>query len=272
MSRAPLITSTNADRRIDTRPGEYFFIQVEEILPAWHSVLRVTSPGALPLPGPATVTAAVGDLKPRLRGWLHAYAAAVSFATGAVLVGVSAAVRGGPAGATTAVYSATVTLLFGTSALYHRVNWRARGLAVMSRLDHSMIFVFIAGTYTPIAALTLRGTARPTVLAVVWAGAMAGVVVQAIWPRAPRWLSVPCYVALGWVAVFVFPDLLHNAGVTAFVLIATGGLIYTLGAVVYAIKRPNPWPSTLGFHEVFHLCTLVAALCHYVAIWFAVFS
>jgi hemolysin III len=225
----------------------------------------------MPLPGAAALADVVAEIKPRLRGWLHAYAAAISIASGVTLVALAAALRGGQAGATTAVYSVTVTLLFGTSALYHRRNWGARGRAVMSRLDHSMIFVFIAGTYTPIAALTLRGAARPTVLAVVWAGAMLGVALRMLWPSAPRWLTVPCYVALGWVAVFVFPQLLHNGGVTAFVLIATGGLIYTLGAVVYGIKRPNPWPQTLGFHEVFHLCTLVAALCHYVAIWFAVF-
>jgi hemolysin III len=220
----------------------------------------------------AAIAAAVADLKPRLRGWLHAYAAAVSIASGAALIAVAAALRGGPAGASTSIYAATVTLLFGTSALYHRLNWGPRGHAVMKRLDHSMIFVFIAGTYTPIAVLTLPRTAAIAVLAVVWSGALFGVALQSAWPTAPRWLSVPCYVALGWVAAFVFPDLLHSGGVAPFVLIAAGGVIYTLGAVVYGLKRPDPWPGTFGFHEVFHLCTLVAALCHYVAIWLAVFS
>jgi hemolysin III len=227
-------------------------------------------------PTPATpaaaIAAAVADLKPRLRGWLHAYAAAVSLASGAALIAVAATLRGGPAGASTGIYAATVTLLFGTSALYHRLNWGPRGQAVMKRLDHSMIFVFIAGTYTPIAVLTLPRTAAIAVLAVVWVGALFGVALQSAWPSAPRWLSVPCYVALGWVAAFVFPDLLHSGGVAPFVLIAAGGVIYTLGAVVYGLKRPDPWPGTFGFHEVFHLCTLVAALCHYVAIWLAVFS
>ena len=227
-------------------------------------------------PTPATpaaaIAAAVADLKPRLRGWLHAYAAAVSLASGAALIAVAATLRGGPAGASTGIYAATVTLLFGTSALYHRLNWGPRGQAVMKRLDHSMIFVFIAGTYTPIAVLTLPRTAAIAVLAVVWVGALFGVALQSAWPTAPRWLSVPCYVALGWVAAFVFPDLLHSGGVAPFVLIAAGGVIYTLGAVVYGLKRPDPWPGTFGFHEVFHLCTLVAALCHYVAIWLAVFS
>jgi hemolysin III len=219
-----------------------------------------------------TIAPALVDLKPRLRGWLHAYAAAISLATGATLIAVAAALRGAPAGVTTAIYGATVTLLFGTSALYHRRDWTPAAHRVMKRLDHSMIFVFIAGTYTPIAALTLTGKTALAVLLVVWAGALAGVGLQVGWAGAPRWLSAPCYVALGWVAVFVLPDLLHNAGVAAFVLILAGGVFYTVGAVVYAMKRPDPWPGTFGFHEVFHLCTLVAATCHYVAVWFAVFS
>jgi hemolysin III len=218
------------------------------------------------------VATAVAELKPRLRGWLHAYAAAISIASGAALVAVAAVLRGGPAGATTGIYAATVTLLFGTSALYHRINWSPGAHRVMKRLDHSMIFVFIAGTYTPIAALTLPRNAAIAVLIAVWTGAVFGVGLQTAWPTAPRWLSAPCYIALGWVAAFVFPDLLHNAGVAAFVLIAVGGVVYTIGGVVYALKRPNPSPGVFGFHEVFHLCTLVAASCHYVAIWLAVFS
>jgi hemolysin III len=225
-----------------------------------------------PATAAAAIAAAAADLKPRLRGRLHAYAAAVSLASGAALIAAAATLRGGPAGESTGIYAATVTLLFGTSALYHRLNWGPRGHAVMKRIDHSMIFVFIAGTYTPIAVLTLPRTAAIAVLTVVWVGALFGVALQSAWPSAPRWLSVPCYVALGWVAAFVFPDLLHNGGVAPFVLIAAGGVIYTLGAVVYGLKRPDPWPGTFGFHEVFHLCTLVAALCHYVAIWLAVFS
>jgi hemolysin III len=219
----------------------------------------------------AALATVVAELKPRLRGWLHAYAAAVSIASGAVLVGMAAALRGGPAGATTSVYAATVTLLFGTSALYHRIDWGPRGHALMKRLDHSMIFVFIAGTYTPIAALTLPRSSAVLVLVAVWTGAVFGVVLQSAWPSAPRWLSVPCYIALGWVAVFVLPQLLRNAGVAALVLIAVGGIVYTIGGIVYGLKRPNPLPGVFGFHEVFHLCTLVAAVCHYVAIWLAVF-
>jgi hemolysin III len=140
----------------------------------------------------------------------------------------------------------------------------------MKRLDHSMIFVFIAGTYTPVAALTLPRGPAVTVLAVVWTGALAGVGLKTAWPTAPRWLGVPCYVALGWVAVFVFPQLLHHAGIAALVLLAAGGIAYTVGALCYALKRPDPWPGAFGFHEVFHLCTLLGAICHYVAIWLAV--
>ena len=131
-------------------------------------------------------------------------------------------------------------MLFGTSALYHRINWGPRAHGVLKRLDHSMIFIFIAGTYTPIAVLTLSKSSAIAVLAIVWTGAVFGVVLKSTWPSAPRWLAVPCYVGLGWVAVFVLPQLLHNAGVAAFVLIAAGGLFYTLGAVVYGLKRPEP--------------------------------
>jgi hemolysin III len=230
----------------------------------------VTTPASAALQPAAALASTVAELKPRLRGWLHAYAAAVSIATGATLIAVAAALRGGPAGSTTAIYAATVTLLFGTSALYHRINWSPSAHRVMKRLDHSMIFVFIAGTYTPIAALTLPRGAAIAVLVAVWTGALFGVALQTAWPGAPRWLSTPCYVALGWVAAFVVPDLLHNAGVAAFVLIMAGGVVYTIGGIVYATKRPDPSPGVFGFHEVFHLCTLVAALCHYVAIWFAV--
>ncbi len=220
----------------------------------------------------AVIASAVADLKPRLRGWFHAYAAAISIISGAALIAVAAAVRGGTAGLVTAIYCATVTLLFGTSALYHRRRWSPRAHRIMKRLDHSMIFVFIAGTYTPIAVLTLSGTAMVAVLVAVWSGAAIGVGLQQFWPGHPRWLSAPCYIALGWVAIFVLPDLLHNGGVAAFVLILAGGVVYTLGAVVYATRRPDPVPEVFGFHEVFHLCTLVAALCHYVAIWLVLFA
>ena len=135
-----------------------------------------------------------------------------------------------------------------------------------------MIFVFIAGSYTPFAALLLPKTSAIAVLIVVWTGALCGVIVKTSWPDAPRALSVPLYIALGWVAVFMLPQILHNYGVATLVLVGSGGVIYTVGALAYAFKKPNPYPGTFGFHEVFHLSTLLAAICHYVAIWLAVFA
>ena len=233
----------------------------------------MTVPG-LAEPGSVASRAAdvIEEIKPRLRGWLHTNAAIVSLASGATLVAVSSALRGFEAGLATAIYSFTVTALFGSSALYHRYPWSPRAHQFMKRLDHSMIFVFIAGTYTPIAVLALHGTISIVVLAVVWSGALAGVFLQSGWPDAPRWLSVPCYIALGWVAVFIGPQLYDAAGLPALVLIAAGGVVYTIGGVVYGLKRPNPAPAVFGFHEVFHLCTLLAAACHYIAIWLIVFD
>ena len=215
--------------------------------------------------------AAVAE-RPRLRGWLHVWAFAVSVTAGIVLVSVAGATRGAEAALATSIYAVTVCLLFGTSATYHRVRWsRASRHALLARLDHSMIFVFIAGTYTPFALLAMPERTGRIVLAVVWFGALGGVLLKTSWITAPRWLSVPLYLGLGWVAVFVLPSLLRHGGVAAFVLIIAGGLLYTFGGIVYGLQRPDPWPRTFGYHEVFHLCTVVAATCHMVAVWFAVY-
>jgi hemolysin III len=210
-------------------------------------------------------------LKPRLRGWLHAYAAVISVMTGATLVSVASLVRGASVGWATLLYSVTVTALFTTSASYHRIHWGPRGRSVMKRLDHSMIFVFIAGTYTALAVVAMPRDEAETVLLIVWAGAIGGVALKVIWPGSPSWIGVPCYIALGWVAVFVFPQLLEHGGVAALALLVVGGVLYTVGGVVYAIHWPDPAPQTFGYHEVFHLCTILAAACHYLAIWFALF-
>jgi len=217
-------------------------------------------------------TSNAGLVKPRLRGWLHLWSFAVSIAASATLISLAASLVGAGAALATAVYSTTILGLFGISALYHRRTWNSsRSRAVMRRLDHSMIFLFIAGSYTPVAVLAMDRPTAEWVLAVVWTGALAGVALKTLWPYAPAWVGVPIYVALGWVAVFVLPDLLHNAGVAALVLLLVGGALYTAGGVMYALRRPDPWPSTFGFHEFFHAATVLAAICHHVAIWLALF-
>jgi hemolysin III len=207
-----------------------------------------------------------------MRGWLHLYAFGVSIVGGIVLVSLAAARPGSAAFWSTLVYAVTVSGLFGVSALYHRKLWGPRGYAVMKRMDHSMIFLFIAGTYTPLCVLLLPPRTAEVLMAIVWGGALGGVALKMLWPRAPKWLAVPLYLALGWVSVFVLPDILTYGGVTALVLIAVGGLAYTVGAVVYAVKWPNPWPATFAHHEIFHACTLVAATCHQIAVYFALYS
>ena len=210
--------------------------------------------------------------KPRMRGWLHTYAFGVAILCGIVLSSVAAGRPGWAPLVGCAIYSVTVCGLFGTSALYHRRVWSRRWYAVMRRLDHSMIFVFIAGTYTPFSILLLPEQTATTLLTVVWGGALAGVAIKMFWPMAPRLLSAPLYIALGWVAVAVLPDILRTGGVAAFVLLAIGGLAYSVGALCYALRRPNPWPAVFGHHEIFHACTLVAAACHHVAIYLALFA
>ena len=211
------------------------------------------------------------DTRPRMRGWLHLFAFFGAIVAGAVLIPL-ASVEGPRAGFSTALYCLTIWGLFGVSALYHRRRWSPRGWKIMKRLDHSMIFLFIAGTYTPFALLAVDQPTGFWVLAGVWAGALAGVILKMSWPTAPRWVGVPLYIGLGWVAVFILTDILHIAGVTSMVLLAVGGLLYTLGGVAYGIRKPNPWPGTFGYHEVFHAMTIVAATCHHIAVYFAMYS
>ena len=210
----------------------------------------------------------VDAVKPKLRGWLHAAMVPLTVAAGIVLIALA---PNTPARIAAAVFSVTAWLLFGTSAVYHRGNWSPRVAGVLKRLDHSNIFLIIAGSYTPFALL-LPGDQARTMLTIVWTGAIAGVLFRVLWVHAPRWLYTPIYVALGWVAVFYLGPLLQHGGPTIVALIATGGLLYTVGALVYGIKRPNPSPRWFGFHEIFHSLTVAAFTAHYVAASMSVYS
>jgi len=214
-----------------------------------------------------TSAAPVPFAKPRLRGVSHQWACLVSIALGVALVLVAPP---GRATVAAAIYGGSVTLLFGTSALYHRVTWAsAAARRWMRRLDHSAIFVLIAGSYTPFGLLVLHGPLATAILLVVWSGAAAGVVLKLLWVDAPNWVSALVYVLLGWVAVAGFPQLVSGMGVLATALMLAGGVIYTAGAVVYALHRPDPVPTVFGYHEVFHVLVIVAAALQYavVAFW-----
>lgn len=224
-----------------------------------------------PNPVELAADAAIAFLRPRMRGWLHAYAAVLSVISGTVLVACAATLRGLPAAASTGLYAITVTLLFGVSASYHRFTWKPRAHRLMRRLDHSMIFIFIAGTYTALLVNTLPRDQATWVLSIVWVGATAGVLLKVAWPHSPAWIGVPCYIGLGWVAVLVFPELIEHGGVAAFVLLLAGGIAYTIGGIIYGVKRPNPSPANFGYHEIFHLATIIGAVCHYIAIWLVLF-
>ncbi|TSE01992.1 hemolysin III family protein [Skermania sp. ID1734] len=212
-------------------------------------------------------------VKPRMRGWIHLYAFGVSVITGICLVALSASLVSAKAGFATAVYSLTVCGVFGVSATYHRIHWHdEQSRRWMKRADHSMIFLFIAGSYTPFALLGLPQQTGTTLLSVVWAGALAGVALKMLWPTAPRWVGVPLYLLLGWAIVPVAGTLTHAVGVAPVVLLVVGGVLYSGGAILYATRWPNPWPGTFGHHEFFHAATVVAALCHYIAVWLVVFG
>jgi hemolysin III len=201
--------------------------------------------------------------RPRFRGVSHQYAFFASLITGAVLVLVAPTRKASTAAA---IYAASVSGMFGASALYHRISWRPATRRWMRRLDHSMIFVLIAGSYTPFALLVLHGTLANVVFAVVWGGALAGVVLKLAWVDAPKWLMALIYLALGWVGVATVPQMLSRAGIGAVTLLIAGGLLYSAGAVVYALRRPDPRPKVFGYHEIFHVLVIAAAAAHYAAI------
>jgi hemolysin III len=219
-------------------------------------------------PGSAPAAAAPIAPKPWLRGSIHAATAPIALAVGIVLTvrapTTQAAVAAG-------IFAASAVVLFTVSALYHLGAWSPRPRVILRRIDHANILFLIAGTYTPFAVLALPGGTRLAILGVVWGGAALGAVFRVVWTNAPRWVYVPLYLGPGWAAVFVLPQLLRGAGLPALVLVAAGGVLYTLGGVAYGLKRPDPWPRWFGFHEIFHACTVAAFACQYIAVSLVVY-
>jgi len=205
----------------------------------------------------------IEDAKPKLRGWLHAAIVPLTLAAGVVLVALSptAATRVG-----SAVFATSALVLFTVSAIYHRGTWSPRVWLFLRRFDHANIFLLIAGSYTPFTLLLLEGSTRVVLLSVVWTGALLGVVFRVFWNDAPRWLYTPIYFALGWAVVFFFGDFVSNAGAAVIALMVLGGLLYTLGGLVYGFQRPDPFPRWFGFHEVFHTLTTAAFAAHYAGV------
>lgn len=209
---------------------------------------------------------AIAAVKPRLRGVSHEWAFFLSLGCGAALILLAKTPK---ATLAVAIYAVSLSALFGTSALYHRVDWKRPSMRMwMRRLDHSMIFFLIAGTYTPFALLVLHGALAHAILLVVWVGAIAGAVVEMVWIDHPKWVGALIYLSLGWVAAVAFPELWSAIGVGGTLLVAAGGLLYTAGAVVYATQRPDPNPAIFGYHEIFHLFVIAAATAHFTAVAF----
>jgi hemolysin III len=209
---------------------------------------------------------AIAAVKPRLRGVSHEWAFFVSLVFGAALIVFAKTPK---ATLAVAVYAVSLSALLGTSALYHRVNWKRPNVRMwMRRLDHSMIFFLIAGTYTPFALIVMHGAFATAILVAVWVGAIAGAIVEMVWIGHPKWVSAATYLAIGWVAAVAFPQLWDTLGPGGALLLVGGGLLYTAGAVVYAIQRPNPNPAIFGYHEVFHAFVIAAAVVHFSVIAF----
>lgn len=202
------------------------------------------------------------EVKPLLRGWFHLGALPVVAFLGLVLV----ALAEGPIATWSSVaFAISSLLMFGTSASYHRIEWSPKAKAVLKRLDHANIFVLIAGTYTPVGLAALPWSDGQWLLTAVWIGAGLGIVFRVFWLGAPRWLYVPLYLALGWASVWYMPQL-FAVNIPMTVLVIVGGIAYSIGAVIYGLKRPNPVPGVFGFHEIFHVLTVVAFLCHWTAV------
>ncbi|MBC9225931.1 hemolysin III family protein [Aeromicrobium sp. 636] len=231
----------------------------------------------MPSPKPDTTVDEVGDrirdtveeMKPRLRGWLHAATAPLALISFLIMLvfADSLAARAGAA-----VFMLSALLLFGVSAVYHTVPWRERAKQVLRRLDHSNIFIMIAGSYTPFSLLLLNERQTITLLSLVWGGAILGVLFKVFWLSAPRWVYVPLYLALGWAALIYLPDFMAAASTTVFAMLVLGGIFYTVGALVYAFQWPDPNPRWFGYHEVFHALTIAAFIVHYIGVSFLVYQ
>lgn len=212
---------------------------------------------------------AAREIKPKLRGWLHLVTFPLALVAGVVLIVLSPTTTTRVA---TAIFTLSAASLFGCSALFHRGHWGPRWHGVLRRLDHSNIFLLIAGTYTPFAIMLLDDTNARVLLGLVWGGALLGIGFRVFWIGAPRWLYLPVYVALGWAAIFWLGDFAESAGPAVLTLIIVGGGLYSLGALIYGLKRPNPIPRWFGFHEVFHSFTIAAFVVHYVGVSMIVYS
>ena len=200
--------------------------------------------------------------RPRMRGVLHHYAFYASVVFGTVLVTLAPR----PRMLVALVYVLSLSALLGVSALYHRVTWSVRVRRHVGRLDHSMINVLIAGTFTPFGVVAVSGSLAVALLAIVWGGALANILLHILWIDAPKWLSAVSYTLLGWVGVAAMPDMVAHAGWAPTVLLGLGGVLYSMGAMVYAMRRPDPAPDVFGYHEVFHALVVVAATTHYAAV------
>ena len=214
-----------------------------------------------------TAAATAIPARPLLRGVLHQVAFAVAVAAGIVLV---AETDGGRRVVGAAVFAGSAATMLALSAVYHRITWSPRARLRMRRADHAGIYVLIAGTYTPVGLLALHGPLQRLVLGVVWAGAGAAIVLKLVWVRAPKWSSAVIAIGLGWVGVAAIPQLVRADGLSPVLLIAAGGLAYTCGGIVYARRKPDPYPSVFGYHELFHALTLVGLALQYAAIAFFV--
>jgi hemolysin III len=220
------------------------------------------SPDPLYLPLSETVPADALEKKPSWRGWIHTGVLPIVVAGGIILIVLA---HGAIPKVAASIFFASSFLLFGNSALYHRFNWRPKVKITLKRIDHANIFLLIAGSYTPMAMLALPAEKGLVLLVAVWIGAVLGISFRIFWINAPRWLYVPLYVLLSWAAMFYVVDF-FSFNAVAMSLILIGGLCYTAGAVVYGIKKPNPFPGHFGFHEIFHALTVIAFICHWVAV------